>query len=111
MSCNLLGIVFPFHNKVKHSFHVFLASLMVNDVSFLSFAFLLGISTILLHFDLGSVFTASYSVALLLKGIQFTMYNFNVFIIACMSIERLSSVCFPLSTRKRINRNSLYFLF
>ena len=111
MSCNLLGIVFLFHNKVKHSFHVFLTSLMVSDVFFLSFALLQCSSTILLHFDLGSVSTAIYPAALLLKGIQFALYNFSVFIIACMSLERLSSVCFPLSLSKRINRKcALFFI-
>ena len=109
MSCNLLGIVFLFHSMMKHSFHVFLTSLMVNDVFFLSFA-LQDISTILLHFDLGSVFTANYSVALLLKGIYFTIYNFSVFVIACMSLERISSVCFPLSPGKRIYRKCALFL-
>ena len=110
MSCNLLGIVFISYNKVKHSFHVFLTSLMVNDLLFLIIALLQCISAFLPYFDLGSVFTAIYPIAVLLKGIQRTLFNISVFIIAFMSLERLSSVAFPLRSRKLINRKCSLFL-
>ena len=110
ISCNLLGIAFMFYSKVKHSFHVFLTSLMANDLLYLIIAFLHCISAFLPYFDLGSVFTDIYPVAVRLKGIQCTLFNINVFIVSCMALERLSSVCFPLRSRKRINRKCSLFL-
>ena len=77
---------------------------MANDLLYLIFALLHCISAFLPYFDLGSVFTAIYPVAVLLKGIQRTLFNISVFIIAFMSLERLSSVAFPLRSRKLINR-------
>ena len=110
ISCNLLGIAFMFYSKVKHSFHVFLTSLMANDLLYLMFAFLHCISAFLPYFDLGSVFRAIYPVAVRLKGIQCTLFNISVFIVSCMSLERLSSVSFPLRSRKRINCKCSLFL-
>ena len=99
-----------FNSKVKHSFHVFLTSLMANDLLYLIFAFLHCILAFLPYFDLGSVFRAIYPVAVRLKGIQCTLFNISVFIKAFMSLERLSCVSFPLRTRTRIYRKCSLFL-
>ena len=106
---NLLGVVFLLHRKVKHSFHVFMTSLMITDLAYLIIALLQSLLNILPYFSFRSVFTILYPVAVRLKIVHIMLFSTSAFTITCMSIERLLRIRFPL-TSKKLNRKSALIL-
>ena len=110
ISFNALGIIFLVYSKVKHAFLVFLTSLMITDLLYLITVLLQCILAFLSLSNLNSVFTELYHIAIILKRIRITLFSISGFTITCMSLERLSRVCFPLRSQPHNSRKCAFFL-
>ena len=93
---NILGIVFLLYTNVKKSFHVFLISLMLNDVVYLLIALTRSILILLVSFQRHLLQYNLRVLFIYLKMTQIFLFNTSAFIITCMSVERFVNVCFPL---------------
>ena len=92
---NILGITFLWYTNVRTSFHIFLISLMINDVVYLLIVLTRSIFLLLLSFE-KQLLQYNLRVALIyLKVIHILLFNTSAFIITSMSLERFVRVYFP----------------
>ena len=100
ISFNALGITFLLYSKVKHTFLVFLTSLMITDLLFLITVLIQCVLAFLSMSNLNSVFTELHHIVAILKIIRIKLFDISCYTITCMSLE----LSFPLRSRPHNSR-------
>ena len=83
---------------------------MITDLLYLITVLIRCVLVFLYLSNFNSVFTELYQIAAMLKVFRITLFSISGFTITCMSLERLSSVCFPLRSRPLNSRKCALLL-